>query len=31
MEDAVGKAIKRMRKTIKHLRWFQVIDILVPR
>jgi len=26
IEDAVGKAIQRARKTIKSLRWFQVIE-----
>ena len=26
IEDAVGKAVKRARKTIKHLCWFQVVD-----
>ena len=26
IEDAVGKAIKRAHKTIKHLCWFQVVD-----
>jgi flavin-binding protein dodecin len=26
VEDAVGKAIKRASKTIKHLGWFQVIE-----
>ena len=26
IEDAVGKEIKRAHKTIKNLRWFQVIE-----
>ncbi len=26
IEDAVGKAIKRARKTIKNLSWFQVVE-----
>jgi flavin-binding protein dodecin len=26
IEDAVGKAIQRAQKTLKHLRWFQVIE-----
>ena len=26
IEDAVGKAIQRAHKTIKNLRWFQVIE-----
>jgi len=26
IEDAVGQAIKRAHKTIKNLRWFQVIE-----
>ncbi len=26
VEDAVGKAIKRARKTVKNLCWFQVIE-----
>lgn len=26
IEDAVGKAIKRANKTIKHLKWFQIIE-----
>jgi flavin-binding protein dodecin len=26
VEDAVGKAINRAHKTIKNLRWFQVIE-----
>jgi flavin-binding protein dodecin len=26
IEDAVGKAINRAHKTIKNLRWFQVIE-----
>ena len=26
IEDAVGKAIKRAHKTVKNLRWFQVIE-----
>jgi len=26
VEDAVEKAIKQAHKTVKHLRWFQVIE-----
>lgn len=26
IEDAVGKAIQRAHKTIKNLRWFQVVE-----
>ena len=26
IEDAVGKAISRAHKTVKNLRWFQVIE-----
>ena len=26
MEDAVGKALKRAHKTLKHLSWFQVVE-----
>jgi len=26
VEDAVAQAIKRARKTIKNLRWFQVVE-----
>ena len=26
IEDAVEKAIRRAHKTIKHLRWFQVVE-----
>jgi flavin-binding protein dodecin len=26
IEDAVNKAIQRAHKTIKHLRWFQVLE-----
>jgi len=26
IEDAIGKAIKRAHKTVKELRWFQVVE-----
>ncbi len=26
IEDAVGKAIKRAHKTVKNLRWFEVVE-----
>jgi flavin-binding protein dodecin len=26
IEDAVGKAIQRAHKTVKNLRWFQVVE-----
>ncbi len=26
IEDAVNKAVRRAHKTIKHLRWFQVVE-----
>ena len=31
IEDAVDKAIKRAHKTIKNLRWFQVIEDVYKR